>query len=197
LTVDGRQVLAAACLVALVSACGAPAPSVPDAGVEAPAVLPRVGRSVCPGSVTQVGRDLGGAAADSLERLQGTYENDPGFLAVVWDGRRGVIVVESAQLIAWQARVAPLGIAVARSCVDPALLATVHAALPRIPVPGGGIISAGYDGLDDAIFVLGVDTDVLVAAMDEVRPGVKPAALAAIADGTLRVSPQEISGGRS
>lgn len=183
-----RPVLAACFVATLVSACGGPASSSPDAG--ASAVVPRAGRSVCPGSVEQVGNDLVGAAADALEQLQGTYEEDPGFLGVVWDGHRGVIVIESSQLLAWHARMQPLGIAVAPSCVDPEILATVQAVLPRVSEQQDGFTSAGYDALDDAITVVGVDADVLITAMEEVRPGVRPAALAAIAEGTLRINPR-------
>ncbi|MHB8892496.1 MAG: hypothetical protein ACYC65_10685 [Candidatus Limnocylindrales bacterium] len=143
-----------------------------------------------------MGTNLRGSAADALEQLQGTYENGPGFLGVVWDGHQGVIVVEAGQLLAWQARMGPLGIAVARSCVDPALLATVKAVLPRISEQQDGIMSAGYNVLDDAISVSGIDAEVLLAAMDEIRPGARSAALAAIADGTLRIDPAKISGGR-
>lgn len=188
--------LATGLLAALASACGAPALSPPDASAAVPPTAPIVGRSVCPGSVPQVGTNLQGRDADTLERLGGTYQDEPGVLGVVWDGHQGVVVVEAGKLIAWQARLAPLGIAVARSCVDPTLLATVRAAFGRIPVPEGTMISGGYDALHDAISVGGVDTGVLLAAMEVVLPGTRPAALAAIANGTLRVDPQTIRGGR-
>jgi hypothetical protein len=152
------------------------------------------GRTVCPGAVVDATGQIPADSVDVLVRLQETYENDPGFLAVVWDGRRPVIVVDRAQVQVWASRLAGEGTAVAPSCIDPTLLALVYEALPRINVPGES--GAGYDALDDAIFVTGVDTDVLLTALDAVRPGVRVAALAAIADGTLRIDPAQGPGGR-
>jgi hypothetical protein len=146
--------------------------------------------------VPQVFTNLSGAPADSLEQLGATYENDPGFLAVVWDGQRSIVVVETAQLLAWQARLAPLGIVVARSCVDPALLRTVEAALPLVNVPEGVITSVGYDGLADAISVSGVDPEPLLAAMDAILPGARSEAVAAIANGSLRIDSAKFVGRR-
>lgn len=184
-------------LVALLSAaCQTPAPSTAEGASDAPTAVPRVGRSICPGSVPQVLRQVDGAAADTLEELQGTYQNDPGFLGVVHDGRKAVIVVESGRLLEWHARMAPLGVAVAMSCVDPGLLASVQAALPLISEREEGVMSAGYDVLDDAITVLGVDPDELVRTLDEIAPGSESAALAAIAAGTLRIDPRAPAGSR-
>jgi hypothetical protein len=49
---------------------------------------------------------------------------------------------------------------------------------------------AGYNGVDDAITVMGVEPDDLLAALDEVGPDARDAAVAAIADGTLRIDPR-------
>jgi hypothetical protein len=140
-----------ALVAALSAACGTPAPSTAEGVSPATtAALRVVGRSQCLGSVPQVLRQVEGAAADTLEGLQATYENDPGFLGVVHDGKQAVIVVESGRVLEWQARMAPLGVAVAVSCVDPELLAAVQAALPLISEREEGVMSAGYDSLDDA-----------------------------------------------
>lgn len=152
------------------------------------------GRTVCPGAVVGATNQIPADSVEVLVRLQETYENNPGFLAVVWDGRRPVVVVDRAQVQDWASRLAAESIAVAPSCIDPTLLALVYEALPRINVSGehGG----GYDALDDAIFVTGVETEVLLTALDAVQPGVRVAALAAIADGTLRIDPDQGPGGR-
>jgi hypothetical protein len=134
------------------------------------------------------------AASDVMEGLQTSYEDDPGFLAVVWDNREPVVVVARAELGAWQTRLAPLKTAVAPSCIDPTLLALVHEVLPRLS--DQGFRSAGYNGIEDAIFVSGVDTDALLTELDALQPGAKGLALAAIADGTLRVTSAEGSGSR-
>jgi hypothetical protein len=179
-----RLVLVAALLTAVLSTCGGNATPIHDASASA---FAPGSRTACAGGVPEVATNLDGAPADSLEQLQGTYENDQGFLALVWDGRKSIVIVETAQLLAWQTRLAPLRIAVARSCINPALLATVKAALARIKVPEGQSTGSGYDGLADAIFVLGVDPEVLLATMDAIRPGARAEAVAAIADGTLRI----------
>lgn len=176
-----------------VSGCAAPSASpntVPTSS--AIAAAPFVGRSVCPGAVSRVMTDLRGAAADALEQAQGNYEQDPGFLAVVFDGTKPVVVVEPARLAEWQVRLAPLGVAVAGSCIDPALLAAVKAVLPLVRPPDG-IVSGGYDALDDAISVIGVDAEALVATLEKASPGTGRAALDTIANGTLRINPQTVS----
>jgi hypothetical protein len=174
----------------LVAGCGSPEVTRPAATRDVAG--PHVGRSVCPGAVPWVATNLRGAPADALEQLQGTYEQDPGFLAVVFDGTKPIVIVEAARLAEWQLRLAPHGVAAARSCVDPALLAAVHAVLPMVRPQAGMIITAGYDGLDDSIFVIGIDADTLVSTLDKQSPGTGSAALAAIADGTLRIDPQQI-----
>lgn len=168
-------VLAVACLAMLITGCSPPSNS--------------QGRTVCPGAILDATGQIPAGSVDVMERLQETYETDPGFLAVVWDGRTPVIVVDRAHVHDWTLRLAAEGIAVAPSCIDPTLLALVHEALPRINAPGtrGG----GYDALDDAIFVTGVDTEVLLTALDALQPGVRVAALAAITDGTLRINPAQ------
>jgi hypothetical protein len=139
-----------------------------------------------------VATNLTGAPADALERLQGIYEDDPGFLAVVFDGTEPIVVVDSSMLAEWQDWLAPSGVAVAPSCIDPTLLASVHAVLPAVRPPNGGVI-AGYDALNDAVMVRGVDADTLVAALEEWSPGSGSKALAAIAAGTLRIDPHGIT----
>jgi hypothetical protein len=113
---------------------------------------------------------------------------------VVWDNRQPVIVVARGDLAAWQALLAPLKTAVAPSCIDQTLLALVHQALPRMP--NQGVWSGGYNAVDDAIFVSGVDADALLAELERLRPGAKAAARAAIADGTLRISSADGPGSR-
>ncbi len=187
--------LAVLCLLSLteLAGCGSAATNTPTATADPRA--PRVGRTVCPGSVPWVATNLRGAPADALEQLQGTYEQDPGFLAVVFDGVRPIVVVERRALAAWQLRLAPRGVAVAPSCIDPGVLAAVHAVLPAVASPDR-TVSAGYNGLDDAIDVLGIDADTLVAALETLQPGGGDAARDAIADGTLRIDPREVPGTR-
>ena len=153
-----------------------------------------VGRTVCPGSVRDATGTVPAAGVDVMERLQATYEGDPGFLAVVWDNRQPVIVVARSELAAWQAELAPLKTAVAPSCVDQTLLALVHQALPRMP--NQGVMSGGYNAVDDAIFVSGADPAALLAELEALRPGAKAAALAAIEEGTLRLSSTDSPGSR-
>jgi hypothetical protein len=184
------SLVAASLFAALATGCASTPTSTTLAG-PASTPAPAEGRTTCPGSVLRAETDLTGAPADALEQLQATYEDDPGFLAVVFDGTKPVVVVESARLAEWQLRLLPSGVAVARSCIDPALLAAVHAGLPLLP-PVGGMVSAGYDGLDDTIFVLGVDAETLVRTVDGVSPGAGRAARDAIADGTLRIDPSRM-----
>jgi len=148
-----------------------------------------VERSVCPGSLASVLTDLTGAIADRLESLGASFEGQQGFLAVVYDGRRPVVIVAPAALGSWRSRLATEDIGVAPSCVDADLLATVLVAVPRVEHPTASITSAGYDAIRDAIFVFGVGEADLVAAVDAVSPGSGPAVTAAIADRTLLLAP--------
>jgi ABC-type glycerol-3-phosphate transport system substrate-binding protein len=140
-----RALVAVALLGGLLAGCAATATQ--SSGPTASAAAPQ-GRSRCAGSVPVVLTNLQGAAANTLEQLQGTYEAKPGFLAVVFDGTKAVVVVEAARLPAWLADLTPNGIAVAPGCVDPALLDAVKAAVPAL-TPADGISSAGYNGLND------------------------------------------------
>ena len=189
MTVEGPATLCLAVVVSLLAGCGSAEPTSPT---ETPRATPALsGRSVCPSSVPFVASNLTGRPADVLERLQGTYENDPGFLAVVFDGTKPIVIVDSSVLAEWQDWLAPSGVAVAPSCVDSTLLAAVHAVLPAVRPPGGGVM-AGYDALDDAIGVRGVDAETLAAALEQWSPGMGGTALSAIAAGTLRIDPREV-----
>jgi hypothetical protein len=182
--------VAAIILVFVLVGCDGSGPALPTRSAgQADGGVP-VGRTVCPGSVKQALRIDDDATADLVEGLQTRYEGDLGFLAVVWDGRNAVIVVEAARLLAWEARMASRGITVAPSCINPALLAAIQAALPQVAARAGGGIMAGYNGVDDAITVMGVEPDDLLAALDEVGPDARDAAVATIADGTLRIDPR-------
>ena len=189
----GKSLVRAASVLAL--ACGllggcamAPAPS-PEPAASAVAAQ---GRSRCPGSVPVVSGNHKGAAADTLEQLQGTYEERPGFRAVVFDGTKAIVVVDAASLPGWLAELTPKGIAVARSCVDPALLDAVMTAIPGLTPPDGGS-TAGYNGLDDTIEVGGIGTVALLAALDEIAPTLGERARGAVAAGTLRIDEDRIS----
>ena len=105
---------------------------------------------------------------------------------------QAVVIVRSDMLPAWQARLAPTGVAVARSCVDPGLIGAVEQAMSKVVAPTGMIVSSGYDALADAIMVTGVDEDTLVAAIGQDSEAGRAAAIQAIADGTLRVNPSAI-----
>jgi hypothetical protein len=176
--------------VGIVAGALLPACALLDLDIEAPAgyrAVHPVGRSACPGSVPEVLTNLHGEAlVGALEELQATYQADPGFMAVVFDGEQPIIIVEAATLPEWQRRVAPLGLTVAPSCVDPELLAAVHAVLPNVVLPDGSV-SAGHNALKDAIEVMGVEADTLLDALEEHAPGTRDVALDAIADGTLRI----------
>ena len=149
------------------------------------------GRTECPGSVPSVLTGMRGGLAIALEELQASYVADPGFMAVVFDGSEPIIVVDSATLADWQVRLRPRGLAVAPSCVDTELLAAVHEVLPTV-VPPDGSVSAGYNGLDDSIDVMGIDAELFIAALEGHAPGAGDAALAAIADGTLRIDEEAL-----
>jgi hypothetical protein len=178
-----------ALLGCLLGGCAmAPAPS---SGPPGSAVAAQ-GRSRCLGSVPVVRGKLKGAAADTLEQLQGTYEEKPGFRAVVFDGAQAIVVVDGASLPAWIAELTPKGIAVAPSCVDPLLLDAVMAAVPALTPPVGGS-TAGYNALDDAIEVGGIGADALLAALDEVNPALGETARGAVGAGTLRINEARIS----
>ena len=187
-----RAAGALALLGGLLAGCAAA--SGPSAGPPASAAQAQ-GRSRCAGSAPVALTNLQGAAADTVERLQGTYEGRLGFLAVVFDGAKPIVVVEAESLPAWLADLTPKGVSVAPSCVDPALLAAVKAAAPAL-TPPNGISSDGYHGLDDYIDVLGVGADALLAALDKQDPALGARARNAIASGTLRVNGDKVSGTR-
>ena len=88
-----------------------------------------------------------------------------------------------------ESRLALLGIAVAVSCVDLTLPASVDAAFADVRPKEGTIISAGYDGLNDAFTLRGIDPDELVRAIETATPCAGSFALAAIANGTFRIDP--------
>ena len=67
---------------------------------------------------------------------------------------------------------------------------TVDAALPTLNPPEG-IVSAGYNGLDD-IDVVGVRADVLLAALDQQDPAIGARAREAMATGTLRINGEPV-----
>ena len=159
----------------LLSGCGAAIPS------------NHVGRSVCPGALPNLTGTQLAADVDEAVRLQTTYENDAGFLAVVWDARGNVVVVDRTQLGGWQERLGPMNVAVAPSCIDSELLGLIYAALPRMHSDGGGSFGAGYDAVDDTIFVDGVSPDVVLQELDAMQPGARVAGLLAIGNGTLRI----------
>lgn len=136
--------------------------------------------------------NLKGAAADTLEQLQATYEGMPGFRAVVFDGTKAIVVVDAASMPGWLAELTPKGIAVAPSCVDPVLLDAVMAAVPALTQPDGGS-TAGYNALDDTIEVRGIEAVALLAALNEVDPALGASARGAVAAGTLRINEARIS----
>ena len=180
----------------------APADETASPGVSLPAPAPSSStRSVCQGSVASVSNNLTGAPADQVEQLQGTYENDSGFMAVVFDGSKPVVIVDQSQLSSWQTRLKPKQIAVAPSCVDPRLVDAVQAVLPSLACSinsagGNYAISAGYNGLDDGIDVRGIDSDTLISAIAKSDPAMADASRAAIAAGTLRIDPSHITSER-
>jgi hypothetical protein len=131
-------------------------------------------------------RNIRGSGAQAVEELQNRFEGSPGFLGVVHDGVRPVVIVEATVFGAWEQRLAPTEIAVTPSCVDGTLLAAVLAVLPDLHRPGTGVL-AGYDVLDDSIFVRGVEIGALITALKAVLPGAEQTAFGAIADGTLRI----------
>jgi hypothetical protein len=133
--------------------------------------------------------------AEALQELQATYEESPGFMAVVHDGASPIIVVDRALLPQWHAQMAPRGVRVAPSCVDARLVDAVLAALPKIDSTGGAS-STGYDAIRDAIIVRGVKADDLVAAIRQFTPELGDAAEQAIAAGTLRVDSRPLPGQR-
>ena len=169
--------------------CGGSPPSGTDSGSSAAEGPTPSGRSLCLDSVREAQTNLQGQAADALEELQASNEGEPGFLAVVFDGQDLVIVVERALLNDWELRERPPGIRVAPSCVDPALLASVRHVVSGMEGVDGAILSAGYDALDDSIFVRGVSSADLLLALDELNTQAGRTARVAIADGTLRISP--------
>ncbi len=116
-------------------------------------------------------------------------------MAVVFDGSKPIVVVEPARLPDWLIELGPKGIAVAATCIDPTLLAAVQAVLPSVRPPDG-IVSGGYDALNDSIGVIGVDADTLLAAIDQQAAGMGASARAAIAAGTLRIDGNKVSGTR-
>jgi len=176
-------------LAAILGGCASEPSASPNASI---LLAPASSRSLCPGAVAVVQTNLTGGPADALERLGATYQGDPGYLAVVFDGTKAVVIVESDALPAWQARLASSGVAVARSCVDPGLIRAVDQVMSRMAVPSGLIVSGGYDALTDAIMVVGVDQNALVAAIGQISEADRQAAIRAIADGTLRANRQAI-----
>jgi hypothetical protein len=150
--------------------CAAPADAIAEPTAEAWDRVLGVGRSNCADAVPSVLRRVDGAAADAVEALQGAYEKGFGFMSVVHDGVGPVIVVDRAVLREWRAEMAPHSVAVAASCVDSRLVAAVLAALPRAERPMSGASSAGYDALDDAIVVRGIEAEHLLVALGEVAP---------------------------
>jgi len=60
-------------------------------------------------------------------------------------------------------------------------------------VPKDGIVSAGYDGLDDIVSVTGVDAAALVAALDAQAPGMGNRAREAIDAGTVCADGSSVS----
>ena len=185
-----RQLLAGGFLTAAILASCTLDASVP--ATAGPSAQPSGGRSVCPGGVARAATNLTGPAADAVERLQGAYQGDPGFLGVVFDGAKAAVIVESGKLSEWQTRLAPSGVAVARSCIDPALLVVVDRALPTV-APADGIVSSGYDAQEDAIKVVGVDQQLLLDAIGRISADARRAAQDAIAEGTLRVDRRPFS----
>lgn len=169
-----------------IGSCGPVSPAIASADVE-PTPQFRVGRSVCPGSVPRVLDNMGGGVADQVEALQTAHQDEPGFRAVVNDGERAVIVVDAAALADSTARMAGTGVGVAPSCVDARLRPVVEASMAQIELPPDGILSVGYNGLDDVIEVRGLTRDELMDAVRNAAPAAHDLVLRGFADGTLRM----------
>jgi hypothetical protein len=191
------QSLAVTILAALLVASGclattAPTPERSQGQEMTVGVTPGVGplgRTVCANAVPFVLRQMGGQAADAVEAIQARFESEPGFMAVVHDGTEPIVVVDAAHFAEWRSRLAP--IRVAASCVDPGLIAAVLLALPRIATSTNGGVSGGYDALDDAILVRGVEPAELVHALSNDMQDADRVVLNAIATGALRFDPRQ------
>jgi hypothetical protein len=154
---------------------GCAASSFPPNSQTIPATAPAnatSGRSQCPGAAPVAVTNLDGPAAHALEQLQTTYERQPGFLAVVFDGQEPTLVVDARLLPVWQLKLGPKGVAVAPSCIDTTVLAAVKAALPAV-APSDGVVSVGYDALSDAINIVGIDSDTLLVALARSDPAMR------------------------
>jgi hypothetical protein len=182
-----------ACIAVALSGCGAvatgPQATGPQPGDQATSTAPLLGRSSCPGSVSHVGSNLVGAAADRMEQLQGDNEDVPGFMGVVHDGSDGIVVVDRRFLSEWTQRGAAKGFRVAPSCVDPRLVEAVQEVVAAMPQASGSLVSSGYDAVADSVYVMGVERDALLAALKARSVDLEAAARAALGEGTLRLAP--------
>jgi hypothetical protein len=182
----GQTILATILMTVLVAGCGPSVASSPGSSTRV------VGRTSCPGAVLTAMSDLTGTAADAVEALGTSYGDQPGVLAVVYDGSKPILIVERQGFPIWSAKLAGTGVSVAPSCIDPDLLAGLQAVVPEL-ARSGVIVSAGYDGLDDAIVVSGGDPGTVISAVENYRPGLGDRAQEAIRQGTLRVDDRAVT----
>ena len=177
---ERAQLRSAAFIAAILVGCGSASPLPSGALIVAD-------RPSCPGSIPRVFSNLTGEPADLVERGQAELQDEEGFRALVYDGKQAVVVVTPDTLDDWVPRVAQRGLGLGTSCVDEQLLGVVQKAFGTLTVQSDDVIGVGYSGLNDAIFVSGVDEAQLRQAILMVEPGFAAKMDAAIAAGTLRL----------
>ncbi len=110
-------------------------------------------RTACPGSAHGALTNLTGKTADLVEQAQWAYEDAPGFRAAIFDGNSVVIVVDASSLFDWAQVLDGTDTRTAVSCVDGAIIDAAYAIASEAKLGSGDYISAGYDGLRDAVTV--------------------------------------------
>lgn len=158
----------------------------PSTSQASPSAVPVAidGRTSCNGSAGPVYSGLTGAVADRLEEMQGKYEDQDGFRAVVYDGANALVIVARESLSTWQTRLKDSGVPVFPSCVPSSLVDAAHDAVRTLDRRPEGFAMAGYDALLDAVVIrTSEDSKDVLATVEQIGPG----ATTSIPAGALRV----------
>jgi hypothetical protein len=193
----GRFVANAA-VVALIALSLAPgtAASSRSVPVDAPATVTAESPSDCArGALPKLETDLTGETADEAERLQAMYEDEAGFLAVVFGESTFWVIVDDANLGPWADEVAGDGVVVVSSCVMSDVADSARAAIAEVTHSAGQFSSVAYNAHTDSVEL--ITTEDPVAMRNEVasRLGQARGASedAAFADADLQIVEAEAS----
>ena len=105
------------------------------------------------GALPKLETDLTGKLADVAEQLQAKYENEPGFLSVVYGGGSFWVVVDGVSSGEWTKALPADGARVVASCIDSGLIDSAKSVVAEAKYSDGEYSSVLYDVFNDSVQV--------------------------------------------